>query len=648
MSGITQDKELPLLTGTDGPRPVLRRPRIPEGFHIGSLLADEGLVPQERIDEALALQAHWSMHLGEVLIAKGWVRPYQFYTVLAEQLSLQFVDMLKEKPARNLLNPDEIDRYVAEQCLPWRSEECGPVYATTDPIEAERRLRKRHPDGRFGIVVTSKFDILWTVQREFPEQMTGRAIAELDRRDPEYSARRTMTVPQALAVYGVLLVLGSTLVVYPIQTLYSLNALLSFAFIAVFAYKLLLTIIGAIVPKVDEQVTDDEVRALNDKELPIYTVLVPLFREPEGLTLLVDSLRKLDYPLAKLDIKLILEETDQETVEVAKHLGMEGIFDIIRVPPSEPQTKPKACNYGLIFARGDHVVIYDAEDRPEPDQLKKAIIGFRKAPANTACLQARLNYYNPRENWLSRMFTIDYSLWFDFMLPALDYLRQPIPLGGTSNHFRTAVLRQVWAWDPFNVTEDADLGVRLAQKGYRVGVINSTTFEEANCRVPSWIRQRSRWMKGYMQTWLVHMRHPLHLLSTLGPRGFWGFQLFVGGNVLLSLVNPLFWALYIWWLFTMTTALDPYFPGVVLYTSLFNLLIGNATFTYLAMVAPFKRKEYDLIAYSLTIFAYWALVSVAAYRGLIQLITAPFYWEKTRHAVSAQVRAELVKMQGGM
>ena len=300
-------------------------------------------------------------------------------------------------------------------------------------------------------------------------------------------------------------------------------------------------------PRLDDQVTDAEVAALSDDDLPTYTILVPMFREPEVLPILAGAIRRLDYPLAKLDVKLVLEEGDQETIDAAKRLGLESIFEIVRVPPSQPQTKPKACNYALSFARGELLVIYDAEDKPEPDQLKKAVVGFRKSPENTACLQARLNYFNADENWLTRLFTIDYSLWFDFMLPALDYLKMPIPLGGTSNHFRTEVLRELRAWDPYNVTEDADLGVRLTQEGYRVGVINSTTFEEANVSVGNWIRQRSRWLKGYMQTYLVHMRRPVHLFRSLGPSPFLGFQFFVGGNIVAGLGAPVFWGIYAVW-----------------------------------------------------------------------------------------------------
>ncbi len=346
------------------------------------------------------------------------------------------------------------------------------------------------------------------------------------------------------------------------------------------------------------------------------------------------SWRKLDYPKSKLDVKLVLEADDVDTIDAAKRLGLEAIFEIIRVPPSQPKTKPKACNYALRFARGQLLTIYDAEDKPEPSQLRKVVAAFAKASPETACIQARLNYYNADENWLTRMFALEYTLWFDFYLPALEWLRIPIPLGGTSNHFKLDVLRDIDAWDPYNVTEDADLGVRLTQRGYRVGVVNSTTYEEANVSIPNWIRQRSRWLKGYMQTWLVHMRKPVHLYRSTGMRGFWGFQFFVGGTFFVALMSPLLW------LAIFTGAMTSVFPPALLYLSMFNLLVGNGFFIYMTLVAGFKRDYMKLAPYALTVPLYWMLQSVAAYKGLWQLIRNPFYWEKTTHGISKYMDAE--------
>ncbi len=220
------------------------------------------------------------------------------------------------------------------------------------------------------------------------------------------------------------------------------------------------------------------------------------------------------------------------------------------------------------------------------------------------------------------------------MLPGLERLKIPIPLGGTSNHFKTSVLRELRGWDPFNVTEDADLGIRLAQKGYRVGIVDSTTFEEASCEAWQWIRQRTRWVKGYMQTFLVHTRRPLTMIRTTGLLGFTGFVLFIGGTILSGILNPIFWLLYAGWLVAIAAGFDPLFPQILLFLSLFNLLAGNGAFTYLSMIAPIRRGWLGLIPFSLTVMGYWFLLSVASYRALGQLLVNPFHWEKTQHGVS--------------
>ncbi|AAM39994.1 conserved hypothetical protein [Xanthomonas campestris pv. campestris str. 8004] len=440
-------------------------------------------------------------------------------------------------------------------------------------------------------------------------------------------------------MWAIAAVLVAAIAAFPIITLITINVLVALGFLATFGLKLLLVWFGSR-HRIDIKVTEDEVAALRDDDLPVYTVLVPMYKEPEVLPILANALRKLDYPISKLDVKLVLEADDFDTIEAAKKLGLEAFFEIIRVPPSQPKTKPKACNYALHFARGELLTIYDAEDKPEPDQLKRVVAAFRKAEKDVVCIQARLNYYNADENWLTRMFTLEYTLWFDFYLPALEYLRIPIPLGGTSNHFRLDVLRQVRAWDPYNVTEDADLGVRLIQNGYRVNVVNSTTFEEANVSIPNWIRQRSRWLKGYMQTWLVHMRDPVHLYRSTGFKGFWGFQFFIGGNFFIALGVPVMWTLCLISMLSGARIFDATFPPWLATISLVNLLLANAFFIYVTLVAAFKRDYFKLAPYALTVPFYWLLQSIAAYKGLWQLIRNPFYWEKTTHGISKHSEQE--------
>jgi cellulose synthase/poly-beta-1,6-N-acetylglucosamine synthase-like glycosyltransferase len=249
-------------------------------------------------------------------------------------------------------------------------------------------------------------------------------------------------------------------------------------------------------------------------------------------------------------------------------------------------------------------------------------------------VQAALNYWNATGNWLTRMFTTEYSFWFDYMLPGLDRLRLPIPLGGTSNHFRTAALRSLGGWDPFNVTEDADLGICAAALGKTVGVINSTTFEEANTAPGNWVRQRSRWIKGYQQTLLVHLRHPLKLVRTAGLRQTLAFALLIGGTPVTFLFTPPLYLLFVVSLLLPPAVLDGLFPGWVLWVSLFNLVVGNGLMIYVSMMGAFKRRRYSLVLWALLNPVYWILHSIASYKAVWQLITKPHYWEKTLHGLS--------------
>jgi len=263
-------------------------------------------------------------------------------------------------------------------------------------------------------------------------------------------------------------------------------------------------------------ISKKEIDSLDDNKLPIYTIFCPLYEERQVIPEFVKSISKLNWPKNRLDVKLLLEEDDKKTIAEVKKMQLPDFFKVIIVSDGQPKTKPKACNYGLNHAKGEYAVIYDAEDSPASDQLKKAFIAFQKLKnKKIVCVQSKLNFYNSHQNILTRLFTMEYSLWFDLILPGLQSIKAPIPLGGTSNHFETKNLRLLQGWDPFNVTEDCDLGMRIAKKGYYTAIIDSTTMEEANSQVGNWFRQRSRWIKGYMQTYLVHMRHPGEFITDL-------------------------------------------------------------------------------------------------------------------------------------
>ncbi|BAR99019.1 glycosyl transferase [Blastochloris viridis] len=369
----------------------------------------------------------------------------------------------------------------------------------------------------------------------------------------------------------------------------------------------------------------------SERALPVYSILIPLYREAGMVAGLLRALDALDYPREKLDILIVIEPDDAETRSAVLAAGLPRHVRLVEAPAAGPRTKPKALNAALPLARGALLAIFDAEDRPEPDQLRKAAAAFAAGGPDLACVQARLAIENARDGWLTRLFAGEYAGQFDVLLPMLVAQRLPVPLGGTSNHFRLATLRRVGGWDAFNVTEDADLGIRLARFGWRTGLIASTTWEEAPSRLPAWLRQRTRWFKGWMQTYLVHMRQPRRLVGELGWLGFASFQLTVGGTVLSALVHPLFALLFVAQLAgglrAQHGALELVLAGLTTATLVAGY-VGSATLA----LAGLTRRGLIGIGW---VFAfqplYWLLLSAAAWRALWQLAVNPFGWEKTEH-----------------
>jgi len=459
-------------------------------------------------------------------------------------------------------------------------------------------------------------------------------MCALPQRRPSESAVRVLSTFQKLVLLAVLAGVLAGLVRNRPGTLIALNGACLAFYLLLVAFKAYLIHLS-ITARREIRCSPAELAELREEDLPPYTVLVPLYKEAAVLPGLLAALQRLDYPKDRLEVLLLLEEDDAETIAAVRAAELPPYIRMVIVPHCQPKTKPKACNLGLALASGEFLVIYDAEDRPEPDQLKKAVAAFRKAPPEVICLQAKLNFYNQRQNLLTRWFTTDYSVWFDLVLPGLDHLQAPIPLGGTSNHFRLEKLRELLGWDPYNVTEDCDLGVRLALNGYRTRIIDSTTWEEACSALRYWVRQRSRWTKGYIQTYLVHLRRPLGLLWRLGPARALAFHLMVGGTFLCLLVNPIYWALTCLWFALRWQAFSELFPFPLVLWGLVCLFAGNFLFVYSTMLATYQRGYYDLVKYCLLVPVYWVLASIGAWKGFLQLITRPSYWEKTLHGLHA-------------
>jgi cellulose synthase/poly-beta-1,6-N-acetylglucosamine synthase-like glycosyltransferase len=617
-------------------------------LRIGEVLVAHGAVSQERVNAGLEQQRKSGGRLGDILLHNTWIDEATLVNVLAQQQELPVVDLrdLTPDPGALARLPEPVMREL--RCIPIAVDE-ETLYLAVDEAPGPEELARLRQYSQLTIrpFLATRSSIDDLLQRLFRTAYIDTATYDMVRRFPDDSANRVITAAQRAALAAALLVVVVAIVLFPIPALIALLGIASVFYAAVSAYKIFLTY-EALGHEYELDITTEEVEALDEHGLPPYTILVPLYKEAEVIPQLAAGIDELDYPKHLLDVRLLCEEDDLETIETINELHLPPHFKLVIVPESQPRTKPKACNYGLLHAEGKYCVIYDAEDQPDPDQLKRVVLAFEKADSSVTCVQAKLNYFNRDQNLLTKWFSTEYSMWFDLILPGLDAQNVPIPLGGTSNHFVTARLVELGAWDPYNVTEDADLGIRLHKAGYQTAIIDSTTLEEANSEVKNWIRQRSRWIKGYIQTWLVHMRHPVRLLRDVGLKSFISFNLIVGGTFIF-LLNPIFWLLTTLFAITQSGLIRSLFPGIVFYASSILLFIGNFAFVYLNVAGAVQRRHFSLAKTALLSPLYWGLMSFAAWKGFIQLFTNPFYWEKTQHGLSesfdvapepAPVRAE--------
>jgi cellulose synthase/poly-beta-1,6-N-acetylglucosamine synthase-like glycosyltransferase len=599
-----------------------------------------GLASEAEVASAEEESARTGVDVDEVLVHAGTISEDEQLAVRSTHYKMPRADVSGFEPAPEALAL--VPQSVATQlrCVPLAVDERDLYVACAQPMGAADLELLHAQSGRpVRVILATLSSLDRLLQSTYGVEYMDSARLALLQSDPESSASKVLSQGQKATFIGLTLITLGSLVLWTILTLIVLIAICSALYLAFSLYKFWLAYHSLEFEHFVE-VTDEDIATLDETTLPIYTILVPLYKEAAVIGRLTDHIEALDYPKAKLDVMLLCEEDDRKaseddedgTIDKILAMNLPPHYRLIIAPDFPPKTKPKACNYGLLQARGEYVVIFDAEDRPEADQLKKAILAFRKSPADVACVQARLNYFNQTQNILTRWFSIEYSMHFDLLLPGLCSERVPVPLGGTSNHFVRERLLDIGAWDPYNVTEDADLGIRLHKDGYYTAMIDSTTLEEANSDLHNWIRQRSRWNKGYVQTWLVHMRHPLRLFEQLGPKGFLSFNLVFGGTFTL-LLNPIFWTLTTVFLLTQAHLIQMLFPSFLFYAAASLLFIGNFTFVYFNVAGTMQHGHFSLTRHALLSPIYWGLMSWGAWKGFIQLFTKPFYWEKTIHGL---------------
>jgi cellulose synthase/poly-beta-1,6-N-acetylglucosamine synthase-like glycosyltransferase len=572
------------------------------------------------------------------LLASGEVEEDAYYGAMARMLRLPFVS---EIDPHQVVTTPSLDTQLHRPTLLRIAHRHRPQEAVIVPeaarlSEIAAALMTMPALGR-NLAVTTPSAVRRAVWKAGEDRRVRETTNSLFEQKPALSARVVLSGAQGF--YGGIL-LAAIIVCFatlPFETLYCLHVALSFTYFA----SLILRIVALARRKF--MAVPRKSLSQTVGPLPRYTVMVALYREAGMAEQLLRGLERLDWPASLLDIKLVCEADDRETIDALRALRPGPQFEIVEVPAYGPRTKPKALTYALAAARGEFLAIYDAEDRPHPQQLREAYQHFRNAPPELGCLQAPLIITNVGQSWLSALFSLEYSGLFRGLLPMLGRTRMPLPLGGTSNHFRTAALIAAGGWDPYNVTEDADMGIRLYRLGYRSDVIQRQTLEDAPVSVPVWVSQRTRWFKGWVQTWLVLMRDPRRLIRDMGLVPFLILQLLVGGMLVSALLHPLILVFLGVGAIALLEAPANEVSAQAL--SLFildsvNIVGSYLTFLGLGIGSMIDHEKQLLGRRWVAVPLYWLMISHAAWRAVLEIYRKPFFWSKTPHTPRTDMKGK--------
>ena len=604
-------------SGADAPRPRL-----------AEILIDQGAITADDMVTALALQRDQDLPLGEILMAHGVISEVQLLRALSAQYGTRLADTGGEAPDPSLTPLLAAKTAAALNALPWRRAGAALVVLTNRPDRAEAIRAALDFDGPVLLALAGRARMHDLLTRAYGDALARQAEARtpgcLSCRDwrADQALRRWLALAVALAALG--LVAPGVIV-----------ALLFGLAIGISAVNTGIKYLALQAEYASAPFRAREAAAAADhpapiRRMPVVSILLPLLRERDIAGQLIKRISRLDYPRELLDVLLVVEAGDVTTRAALRRVTLPAWMRAVIVPPGQPRTKPRAMNYALNFARGSIIGVYDAEDAPEADQIRKVAKRFAEMPPDVVCLQGQLDYYNPTHNWLSRCFTLEYATWFRLILPGIQRLGLFVPLGGTTLFFRRDALEEIGAWDAHNVTEDADLGLRLVRRGYRTEIVETTTYEEANAAILPWIKQRSRWLKGYAMTWATHMRDPVALWRDLGPRKFFGLQAQLLGAVLGFALAPLLWSLVIK-LFGLPHPLDR-FVSPAGYLGLALFFLASQALTFLAAWRASRLARHRRLRWWIPVLdLYFLLASAAALLGLIELMHRPFHWRKTAH-----------------
>lgn len=591
---------------------------------------ETGKITASELVGALELQRTIDAPLGEILVAKGSISRTDIRRALADQHSVYEVDLITEPPDPDLAQLAQSQIWMKHVCVPWMRLGNALLVATARPDQIQALTADLPEDFPTLIPVVADMQ---QIQNAISSLFKLAMIDAAERRvGTEFSCREWEPLNSWASglIFAALGVLSVACVFAPGTTFLMICAV---AICCMFTITLLK--LAALIAQIGHRLhVDPPAPVIPAGRWPKISVIVPLYKETEIAAALVDRLQRIAYPHALLDVVLVLEENDTLTKTALQECTVPHWMRIVEVPTGcGLTTKPRAMNYALDFCDGEIVGIWDAEDAPDPNQLRHVAARFAQAPPDVVCLQGILDYYNPRANWIARCFTLEYGGWFRVVLPGLARLGLVIPLGGTTVFLKRDKIVEMGGWDAHNVTEDADLGVRIARFGYRTEFISSPTHEEANCRPWRWVKQRSRWLKGFMLTYAVHMRHPLRLLSDLGWARFLGVQAFFIGSISQFLFAPFLWTFWLGvltgWHPTQASLDDTAFSIIMILfvvSELINLLVASC--------ATLRPELRFLLPWVVTLPFYFPLGALAGYKALYELVAKPFYWDKTQHGHS--------------
>lgn len=600
---------------------------------IGEILVKSGALSQDDLLTALALRNREETRLGNILINHDMVSEADLYGALSMQFGADLADLQAKPPLPRLSSLIDMGLCMRENIIPWQDLGGAIVIATSKPDQFDR-VRAELP-AELGTVLMA-IAPTQDIQAALISMFRNPLIIQAETRVPSHESCRCWDpkrmLRNSLAAVFVFLAFA---VIAPTTTFTILCSFAIFILMANMGLKII-TSASQIGPHLrrNRNITPPPARTSTFR-LPVVSILVPLFREREVANYLIRRLKRLNYPKELLDICLVVEEDDETTNETLSRTILPRWVRVIKVPKGNVRTKPRAMNFALDFCRGSIVGVYDAEDAPHPDQIHQIVRRFHERGPQVACLQGLLDFYNPRTNWLSRCFTIEYNTWFRLFLPGLGRLGFVIPLGGTTLFFRRAALEKLGGWDAHNVTEDADLGIRLARHGYRTEIVHTVTEEEANCRFLPWVKQRSRWLKGFAITWAVHMRSPAKLLKDLGIKKFIGIQILFFGTLSQFIMAPLLWSFWLI-LFGFNHPITSIVHSNVLLGLGVMFLISEIITIAVGAFAVSGNKHRFLIPWVPTMHFYFPMGTLAAYKAVYELVTQPFYWDKTAHGIFAR------------